>query len=37
MPEIPAEVSIETIGWLITLAVAIVFVAIVVIVSYWFR
>lgn len=33
MPENPAEISIETTGWLITFIVAIVFVAIVVIVS----
>jgi hypothetical protein len=31
MPEIPAEISIETTGWLITLGVAIVFLALVVI------
>jgi hypothetical protein len=37
IPEIPAEISIDTTGWLITFAVAIVFLAIVVIVSYWFR
>ena len=37
MPEIPAELSIETTGWLITFAVAIVFIAIIAIVSYWLR
>jgi len=37
MPEIPAELSIETTGWLITFAVVIVFMMIVAIVSYWLR
>jgi hypothetical protein len=37
MPEIPADISVETTGWLISLAVAFVFVGAVAVLSYWLR
>jgi hypothetical protein len=37
MPELPADISVETTGWLITLSVAFVFVVAVAVLSYWLR
>jgi hypothetical protein len=37
MPEVPADISVETTGWLITLAVAFVFVVAIAVLSYWLR
>ena len=37
MLDIPADVSVETAGWLVSLLIALVLVAVVVLISYWLK
>jgi hypothetical protein len=37
MLDIPADVSIETAGWLAGLLIALVFVAVIALISYWLK
>jgi len=37
MPDISADVSVETAGWLVSLLIALVLVAVVVLISYWLK
>ena len=37
MVDLPADVSVETAGWLVSLLMALVFVAAVALISYWLK